>query len=146
MPPYTIADYGRLDAGMRQPDDPYLLSICGIDRLDWWTGKDAATERADRQSWIDALIRDADRLFPGLAGAVTASELATARTMKSHLGTPTGEVYGFRPTPQRLFSSAPTPTTSIKGLYLSSAYTVSGGYAGAMQGGMMASDKALRRL
>lgn len=145
MPFYTIADYGRLDAGIRQPGDPYLVSICGTDRLNWWSGLDEQEEKQRRQMWIDALIGDVDRQFPGFAGAVTTSEIATARTMKSFLGTPSGEVYGFRPTPQRLFSRPPSAATEIKGLYLSSAYTVSGGYGGAMQGGLMANDAALSK-
>lgn len=142
IPSYVIADYGRLDAGIRKPEDLWLVSICGIDRLEWWQDRDDATQKADRQAWIDALIADVERMFPGFAAAVTVSEIATARTMQRFLGTPDGEVYGFRPTPARLFSRPPSATTSIKGLYLSSAYTVAGGYAGAMQGGMLASDTA----
>jgi hypothetical protein len=38
----------------------------------------------------------------------------------------------------------PSAATSIDGLWLSSAYTVSGGYSGAMQGGLMAADAAAR--
>lgn len=99
---------------------------------------------ARRKRWTDALIADVGRRFPGFAGAVTQAEIATARTMKSQLGTPEGEVYGFRPTPERLFSRPPSAATTVPGLWLSSAYTVSGGYSGAMHGGMMAADAALR--
>ncbi len=145
IPYYSIADYGRLDAHLRQPDDPYLVSITGIDRLSWWDGLDEAAEKARRHAWTEALIADADRHFPGLAAAVTASEMATSRTMQTRMGTPGGSVYGFRPTPERLLSRPPSAVTSLDGLYLSSAYTVSGGYAGAMQGGLLACDAALRQ-
>lgn len=145
MPYVSIADYGRLDAHIRQPDDPYLVAITGIDRLEWWNELDEAAEQARRQAWVDALIAYANTVFPGISNAVTQSEIATARTMKTRLGTPNGEVYGFRPTPQRLFGRPPSAATAIDGLYLSSAYTVSGGYAGAMQGGLLASDEALRK-
>jgi phytoene dehydrogenase-like protein len=140
----VLADYGRLATGLRKPGDLYLLSIAGVDRLAWWQGLDAATERTRREQWMDALIADADRRYPGLRGAVAQREMATSRTMHKWLGTPDGEVYGFRPTPSRLFSRAPTAATPIKGLWLSSAYTVSGGYAGAMQGGLMAADAAMK--
>jgi phytoene dehydrogenase-like protein len=93
---------------------------------------------------MDALIADVDRRYPGFAGAVTQAEIATARTMKNRLGTPFGEVYGFRPTPARLFRHTPSAATSITGLWLSSAYTVSGGFSGAMQGGLIAADEAIR--
>lgn len=143
-PPYVIADYGRLDAGLRKDGEPYLVSICGVDRLHWWTGLDEAQEQARRQRWTEALIGDVERRYPGFAGAITHAEIATARTMKRFLGSPHGEVYGFRPTPKRLFARPPSAATPIPGLWLSSAYTVSGGYSGAMQGGLMAADAALR--
>lgn len=144
MPPYVLADYGRLDAGIRKDGEPYLVSLCGVDRLSNWSSLGEADEKLRRQAWIDALIADVDRRYPGFAGAVTQSEIATARTMKHFMGTPEGEVYGFRPTPQRLFKRPPSAATSVPGLWLSSAFTVSGGYSGAMQGGLMAADAALR--
>ena len=102
-------------------------------------------ETSRRKRWIDALVADVNRRYPGLSGAVSQAEMATARTMKTRLGTPSGEVYGFRPTPSRLFGRMPSAATSIDGLWISSAYTVSGGYSGAMQGGLMAADAAWKR-
>ena len=96
MPPYVIADYGCLDASLRSADDPYLVSLCGADRFARWQGLDEASEMACRQHWMDALIADVDRAYPGFAGAVNQAEIATARTMKNRLGTPFGEVYGLR--------------------------------------------------
>ena len=145
VPPYTLADYGRLDTGLRREGDPWLVTLTGADRLAWWEGLDEAGEKARRRRWIEALVADADRRFPGLAGAVTQAEIATARTMQTRLGTPLGEVYGFRPTPGRLFGHIPSAATPVEGLWLASAYTISGGYAGAMQGGMMAAEAALQK-
>jgi len=144
MPPYVLADYGRLATGLRKSGDLYSLSITGVDRWAWWQALGGATERTRRQQWMDALLADLDRRYPGLGSAVAQREIATARTMHKWLGTPVGEVYGFRPTPSRLFSRPPTAATPIRGLWLSSAYTVSGGYSGAMQGGLMAADAALK--
>jgi phytoene dehydrogenase-like protein len=144
VPPYVLADYGRLATGLRSHGDLHLLSITGVDRLSWWLGLDETTERARRQQWIDALVADLDLRYPGLQSAVEQREIATSRTMRKWLGTPAGEVYGFRPTPSRLFSRPPTAATPIRGLWLSSAYTVSGGYSGAMQGGLMAADAAMK--
>lgn len=146
VPPYVLADYGRLPTGLRKPGDLHLLSVAGVDRLAWWQGLDEATEHTRREQWIDTLVADLDRRYPGLRGAVVQREIATSRTMKKWLGTPVGEVYGFRPTPSRLFARPPTAATPIKGLWLSSAYTVSGGYAGAMQGGLMAADAAMQHV
>ena len=142
MPPYVITDYGRLDAGLRQPQDlpSYFVVRRRSPRLVGRIGRSRETAR--RKRWIDALVADVDRRYPGFAGAVSQAEIATARTMKTHLNTPSGEVYGFRPTPSRLFGRPPSAATSIEGLWISSAYTVSGGYSGAMHGGLMAADAA----
>jgi all-trans-retinol 13,14-reductase len=145
VPPYVVADYGRLDAQLRRDGDLYLVSLCGGDRLEWWKDLDEAGELDRRKRWIDILIADVNRRYPGFAGAVAQAEIATARTMKNRLGTPEGEVYGFRPTPSRLFRRLPSAATPVEGLWLASAYTVGGGYAGAMQGGLMAADAALRK-
>jgi all-trans-retinol 13,14-reductase len=144
LPPYALADYGRLATGLRHEGDLYSLSITGVDRLAWWQGLDEDSERTRREQWMDALVADLNSRYPGLRDAVAQREIATSRTMHKWLGTPAGEVYGFRPTPSRLFSRPPTAATPIRGLWLSSAYTVSGGYAGAMQGGLMAADAAMK--
>lgn len=144
IPPYVVADFSRLDTGLHRETDPHFLQIGGVDRFDWWRDLDEPTERSRRQEWIEALVGDLDRRFPGIAGAVTQAEMANARTMKTRLGTPHGEVYGFRPTPSRLFGRPPSAATPVDGLWLASAYTVSGGYSGAMHGGILAADAALR--
>ncbi|MEP6826898.1 MAG: NAD(P)/FAD-dependent oxidoreductase [Aestuariivirga sp.] len=144
MPPYVIADYGRLDTGLRRPLDPYSVAITGVDRISWWEGLSEAEVKMRKKCWLDAIIADVDRRYPGLAAAITQSEISIAQTMKSHLGTPLGAVYGFRPTPSRLFGRLPSAATSIRGLWLSSAYTMSGGYAGALQGGLLAANAALK--
>ena len=123
---------------------PHLVLIVPIP-LARAISQDHAAETTRRKRWMDALVADVNRRYPGFAGAVAQAEIATARTMKSHLGTPHGEVYGFRPTPARLFGRPPSAATSIAGLWLSSAYTVSGGYSGAMHGGLMAADAAWKK-
>ena len=47
------------------------------------------------------LVADLDRRYPGLGSAVAHREIATSRTMRTWLGTPEGEVCGFRPPPRR---------------------------------------------
>ena len=145
IPPVAIADYTRIDAGLEREGDLHLATITGTDRLDWWAGLDEDAYRARRDAWAAALIDWADGLYPGLKGLVVQAEMATARTMAYRLGTPEGEVYGFRPTPRRLFRRPPSAATAVPGLYLASAYTTSGGFAGAMQGGLMAADAVMRQ-
>ncbi len=144
LPPYVLADFSRLDTGLHREGDPYLLLLGGVDRFAWWQDLDEDSEMTRRKAWTDALLADLDRRFPGLAASVQQAQMATSRTMQNRLGTPGGAVYGFRPTPARLFSRPPSAATPIPGLWLASAYTVSGGYSGALHGGLMAADAALR--
>jgi all-trans-retinol 13,14-reductase len=144
MPPYVLADYGRIDAGLQKKGDPYLVTITGVDRAAWWEGLSEAEEMNRRAAWTEALIADVNRHFPGFEDAVQTAEMATSRTMANRLGTPGGAVYGFRPTPDRLFGRPPSPATPVRGLYLASAWTAAGGYSGALNGGLMAADAVLK--
>jgi phytoene dehydrogenase-like protein len=145
LPIYCLTDYGRLNAFGEASG--HLLSITGPDRLANWEGLDASAYQARKSAWIDALVADLERRYPGIVGAITHREMATARTMRDRMGGgANGEVYGFRPTPERLFSRPPRARTQIPGLWLASAYTVCGGYAGAMAGGLMAAEGALAEM
>jgi phytoene dehydrogenase-like protein len=146
MPFYGLADYSSIDAGLAREGDLYLLSLTGVDRLWAWEGLSPEEDKSRRERWMDAFVADLERRYPGVAGAVAQREMATARTMKNRLGSPHGEVYGFRPTPQRLFHNAAGPRTSVPGLWLASAYTVAGGFSGALQGGLIAAQAALSDL
>lgn len=147
MPPYTFVDYAQIDNGLDKGDEDTgipLVNFCGIDRLGNWDGLDDATRIARKEAWMDALITDVDRHFPGLAGAVVHREMATALTMHRYLNTPGGAVYGFAPDVSLGQVMKTGPRTSIKGLWLASAYTAAGGYTGAMFGGAQAATQALK--
>jgi phytoene dehydrogenase-like protein len=142
LPLYALCDYGRLDPKLGPDGDLHLVSLTGVDRMWAWEGFDEVQDHARREAWIDAFVADLDQRFPGIAGAVQRREMATARTLRNRLGTPHGEAYGFRPTPQRLFAQPPSAKTAVPGLWLASAYTLCGGYAGAMHGGLIAAGAA----
>lgn len=144
LPLYVIADYSRVSAGLNE-EGLQLVSIVGVDRLSNWEGlsPDAARDRKER--WMDALLGDLERRYPGLGGSVAQREMANAVTMHRHLNTPHGSVYGFAPSASR-YLRALTLRTSIDGLLLSSAYTSGGGYAGSIGGGMRAAKEASRYL
>ena len=144
MPPYVFVDYHQIDSGLNETA-PFLVSFCGTDRIENWSslGNDAKTDRKNR--WIDALIADIDRQFPGIASSVVHREMATAETMQRYLNTPGGAVYGFAPVDSLRQTIRRGPQTPVRGLWLASAYTVSGGYTGAMIGGAQAASSAMRQ-
>ncbi len=138
LPGYVFVDYDRIDSGLNQ-DGPFLGSFCGVDRLENWTGLSQDQKIARKERWMDRIIGDLDKSFPGIAGTVVQREMATAETMQHYLNTPGGAVYGFAPEALGF-----TPKTAIEGLWLASAFCGSGGFTGAMLSGAAAARAAIK--
>ena len=143
VPPYAFVDYHRIASGLNEAG-PFLGSICGVERIENWAGLTADQKHRRRELWMDRLIGDLNRHFPVLASAVAQREMATAESMQHYLNTPGGAVYGFAPETSLVETLARSPATGIDGLWLASAFTMSGGYTGAMLGGAAAARAALR--
>ena len=146
MPAVAVVDYSAVDTGLN-PQGPHLVSIVGVDRTANWDGMDAEAYRAKRDAWLDALVAEVDRHFPGFAAAVVQSEMATAATMRRYLNTPDGTVYGFAPDVPKGMPSAGSErgaATTVPGLWLTSSYGGFGGFTGAMMTGMLAAQAAMK--
>ncbi len=143
LPAYVFVDYHQIDSGLNETG-PYLGSFCGIDRLENWAGLSAKDKSERKERWMDRLIADLDREFPGIASAVVQREMATAETLAHYLNTPGGAVYGFAPEGSLADVFSFTPRTHVDGLWLASAYTFGGGFTGAMLGGAEAARQAIK--
>jgi all-trans-retinol 13,14-reductase len=140
LPPYGFVAYDQIDTGLNT-EGPYLCAMVGLDRIENWNGVAAADKRARKDHWMDLIIGDLDRQFPGLAGAIVHREMSTSETFQHYLNTPGGSLYGFAPQSRGFM---PFADTAIRGLYLASAFTGGGGYTGAILGGGWAARAALR--
>lgn len=140
LPPYSFVDYSRIDSGLNQ-EAPFLGTLCGLDRWENWTGLSAGGIRDRKQRWMDRLVRDLDHQFPGIAGSIVHREMAIAPTFHQYLNTPRGAVYGFAPAGEPGHGS---PVTPVENLFLASAFTMGGGFTGAMMGGAEAVRAALK--
>lgn len=145
MPLYVFVDFHQIDSGLNE-GPPYLVSFCGSDRLDNWAPLEPGARKARREAWTRALIADIDRHFPGIAGAVVHHEMSTAETMRDYLNTPGGAVYGFSPDMSAPGAFPPGPRTAVPGLWLSSAFTLAGGFTGSMLGGALAATEAMQQM
>jgi phytoene dehydrogenase-like protein len=143
VPYYVAVDFNRIESGLNETG-PSVLSLCSSDRLDNWASLSAEAVKARKERWMDCVIADLDRRFPGLATAITHREMATAQTMHHYLNTPGGSVYGFAPEGTLSAALKQGPRTSIEGLWLASAYAGSGGFTGAMFGGAQAAWTAMQ--
>jgi phytoene dehydrogenase-like protein len=143
LPPYVLVDYGQIDSGLNETSAQFV-SLCGSDRLENWSMLTVEEKKTRKKRWLDALVTDIDRIFPGIAGAVMHREMATAETMRQFLNTPGGAVYGFAPEGSLGEAIMQGPRSAIEGLWLASAYTSGGGFTGAMIGGEQAASQAMR--
>ncbi|HTX94761.1 MAG TPA: NAD(P)/FAD-dependent oxidoreductase [Mycobacterium sp.] len=146
MPGLIVVNYDTIDSGLN-PADVHLVSITGMDQLTNWKELDESSYGAKRQAWLQALIGQVDRFFPGFASAVVHQEMATAATMAHYLNTPDGAVYGFAQVPPHGIPTAGTPRgiqTPVPGLWLASTFGGFGGFSGAMLSGMLAARAALQ--
>jgi phytoene dehydrogenase-like protein len=140
IPPYLLVAYDQIDSGLNA-EGPFLASLVSADRVENWAGLAPNAKRARKERWMDRIIADLERQFPGIASAVMHREMATAETMQQYLNTPGGTVYGFAPQSRGF---VPLAATAIGGLYLASAYTGGGGFTGAILGGAWAARAAMR--
>ena len=138
--PYGFVAYDQIDSGLNE-GGPYLASLVGLDRIENWAGLAPQAKRARKEHWMDRIIADIDRQYPGIAGAVVQREMSTAETFHQFLNTPGGALYGFAPESR---SFMPLAETAIGGLYLASAFTSGGGYTGAILGGGWAARAAAK--
>lgn len=145
LPKFVLTDPSMIDSGLHHSKGRYVLNVTGADRLENWSALSPDLMQDRKARWTDAILAGLERHFPGLAAAVDWKEMATAQTMARYMNAPGGAVYGFAPVPPDPFPHPPRIETAIPGLYLASAYTVSGGYTGAITGGLMAARAALEK-
>ncbi|HVQ66991.1 MAG TPA: NAD(P)/FAD-dependent oxidoreductase [Bradyrhizobium sp.] len=138
--PYGFVAYDQIDSGLN-PDGPYLAAAVGLDRVQNWAGLTPEAKRARKERWMDRIIADLDRQFPGIAAAIVQREMSTSETFQHYLNTPGGSLYGFAPESRGFM---PLAVTAIDGLYLASAFTGGGGFTGAILGGGWAARAATR--
>jgi phytoene dehydrogenase-like protein len=137
--PYSFVAYDQIDSGLNEAG-PTLASLAGLDRVENWAGLTTEAKRARKDRWMDRIIADLDRQFPGIAGAIVHREMSTSETFQHYLNTPGGSLYGFAPESRDFM---PLAATSIDGLYLASAFTGGGGFTGAILGGGWAARAAM---
>jgi phytoene dehydrogenase-like protein len=148
LPAFITVDYSQIDSGLVDDDGGlFPVSVVGVDQLTNWERLSDKDYHIVKNAWLAAFIERLEEEWPGFANTVVQKDMATARTMHNYLNTPGGAVYGFAPdVPEKLPLLGPprTPKTSIKGLWLASAYAGFGGFSGAMGAGSEAVKAALR--
>jgi all-trans-retinol 13,14-reductase len=148
LPVLAIGNYAAIQSGL---DDagPMLVTAAGVDSISNWRGLSKEQEAARRNAWLDAILAELERRYPGFAGAVVEKVFMSAASMERYLGTPDGAIYGFDPVPPAapIWRGLPRcPKTPIPNLYLASSWGGNGGFSGAMAAGAEAAELAMAAL
>jgi phytoene dehydrogenase-like protein len=92
-----------------------------------------------KERFADALIRETERVIPGLSKDIVFKEVATPITLMRYTGASNGTSYGVSMIPSQFLHNRPGAKTGIKGLLLSGASLRTGhGIFGAMTSGVEA--------
>ena len=143
FPQYALTDYSKIDSGLNK-QGKYVACLCSLDHIDNWQHLTEEEYRTKKEAWQEALLDHLNEQFPGIKGAIIFREMRTARAMQDYLNTPGGAIFGFERTTPFLPGRPPTARTSMKGLYLASAFgTHGGGFTGALLSGDAAAKRAL---
>ena len=131
LAPYSRADKWNVDFDLRRTKDYRTLP----DYL------------ALRDRMGDALVEQAEELFPGLAGKVEARKVGTPLTMERYTFNTGGAAFGWSNTPDQSGANRPGPHTPFRGLYMAGHWTFPGGsVAGAITSGRIAAKVILAGL
>ncbi len=138
MVTYVFTNYNAIDSGLNKKGKYYSVA-CGIDHIDNWANLSEDEYKKRKNAWLEAIVKDLDKQFPGIGDTVVYKEMATARTVRDYINTPDGVVYGFDPSAP--FVTKPLSSkTKVKGLYLASAF---GSHGGGVTGALLSGEQAV---
>jgi phytoene dehydrogenase-like protein len=96
-----------------------------------------------KESLGNAMIAAAEEIIPGISRAIRFRSVATPLSNDYYCMTPRGAVYGTAKTPWQLGPFSFPAETTVKGLYVCGASTISHGVAGTAMSGLVCAQKVL---
>ena len=141
---WCLSSYEGLDEVLSPPGKG-TISIAEVTQAGDWFTMDPATYAKRKADVKQRLLDKVLRRFPGLTGHIVVHEFGTPRTMAKYTKNHDGAVYGLAQTVEQSNSSRLRNRTPLKGLYLTGAWTWSGGgYEGAMMTGVQTAAAVLQ--
>ncbi len=141
---WCLTNYEGLDDSLSSPGRG-TISIAEVTRAGDWLTMDSATYSRRKAEVKQRLLDKVLRRFPEMGGHIVVHEFGTPRTMARYTSNHDGAVYGLAQTVEQSNSSRLRNRTPLKGLYLTGAWTWSGGgYEGAMMTGVQTAAAVLQ--
>ena len=136
----VFVDYSQIDAGLTDASKS-LGVVCCVDDMKYWENLDEDAYKAKKDALAKDYIALLEEEYPGISDLVEYSEVATAKTVKRYLKTPSGTAYGFAPTAKQFFRIPEIKSKKLKNLYFVGAWVIGGGFTPAiLSGGMVARE------
>ena len=119
----------NFDPTLAKPGKTLITSLITSDYTYWKTryDNDIDAYRNERTRIEQALIKQLDKRFPGLADKVDFADLATPVTYENETGNYQGSYEGWLPTPESLIISNPQTISGIENVFLSGHWVSAGG-------------------
>jgi len=122
-----ITFFSNIDSSVA-PDGKAVVGISTLSGYDFWKNLAKEDYRVKKQEVANALIKKVEgEIIPGLSSYIEHVEVATPLTMKRYTGNSQGAIYGWSQTPSQSGIRRLNFKTPVKNLYLSSAWTWTGG-------------------
>lgn len=139
-----VTDYSLLEE-YRVTDKPICTAVV-IDSMDNWKNLTTEEYTALKDKHTEEIISRLEERFPGFRENIVYVEAATPKTFERYTSNPDGAIYGFSQDISQVGPLRPQCKTSIKGLYLASAWTApGGGMAPVSKAGYKAASEILKK-
>lgn len=136
---YTLVDPGFSPPGTSQ------VALITLKFGEAWLQVPPARYAAEKYRVAESMLRQAERVFPGLRDHIEEMEIATPITHMRYLGTPLGAIYGFEKHIKD--GSLLLPNRShIDGLYLAGGWVGGNGFQPTLESGFKTGQAVLRGL
>jgi prolycopene isomerase len=136
----VLSCYNRIDPDF-SPAGTCQVAMVTLKYGDTWLNVPPADYAAEKYRLGDAMVRLAEKVFPGLRDHIEEMEIATPLTHLRYLGHPKGAIYGFDHHIKNSELFVP-PQSSVQGLYSAGGWIGYNGYQPTLDSGVMAA-KAL---
>jgi prolycopene isomerase len=136
---YTLIDPAFSPPGTSQ------VALITLKFGDAWLQVPPAQYAAEKYRVADAMLQQAEQVFPGLRTHIEEMEIATPITHMRYLGTPRGAIYGF----EKHIKDSPVFLPNqmhIEGLFLAGGWVGGNGFQPTLESGFKTGQAVLRRL
>ena len=142
---FVLVDYSTIDSGLTEDDDPRSFGVLtGASYMSEWENLTPEEYKAKKEKLAQDLIKKVEEFYPHFRDNIDYYEVATPKTIKRYIKTPSGVAYGYKQNAYLKQSRAPRESHTVKNLHYTGAWAFpGGGFTGALIGGYFTAKNIL---